>query len=161
MITVKVLEPDEQCSYREIDYRDQNGKLIHFILVDEDNRIFKSYLYEHREDGKTNSIALFGPDHITPLGVKEFHYDHLGRRSETIEYEISNGEKIQLNKLKFYCEGDTERCYKTVTYGRTEEPVYYTLYTYDEAGIAPIGTYNMNDEAVRKLEIDKEIERIF
>lgn len=155
MINAEIFEPDKHCPYRVIYYRDHNDQVIRHVWVDNDNRIVRDYLYEKRKDGQYNCVVVFGSDHISSIGVKEYIYDHLDRRNEVTQYELRDGKKIQIQKDKFFYEGETNRCYKVVVYGRTEEPVGYTLYTYDEAGIAPAGSYNMNNERIQKFNVER------
>ncbi|ASF48549.1 hypothetical protein [Methylovulum psychrotolerans] len=155
MISTEILEPNRHRSYKAIYYRDQNDKVIRHVWVDDDNRIIRDYLYERRKDGQCSCVVLFGPDYITPIGIQEIVYDNLDRRIEAIQYEVCDGKKIPIQKSIFYYEAEAERCYKVVVYSRAEEPVGYVLYTYDDAGVAPVGYYNMKDEPIRKFNLER------
>ncbi len=155
MISTEIFEPDEYCPHRIIYYRDQNDKVIRHVWVNDDNRIIRDYLYENRKDGQYSCVVLFGTDHITPIGIKEFFYDELDRIITNTQYEIIDGNKIQLVKFKFIYDGNDRRCYKTFVYGRAEEPLGYMLNTYDDAGIAPAGNFNMDGERIGKFNLER------
>jgi hypothetical protein len=155
VITVHINEPDKHCPYRSIYYRDSADRILRHIWVDTDNSIVRDYLYEKRSDGQSECVVLYGADHVTPLGVREFFYDSLGRIIENIQYEICGGQKLQIQKISYFYENSSNRCNKTMVYGRTDQPIGYTLYTYDDAGIAPIGNFNMNHERIGKFDLER------
>lgn len=155
MITIETFEPDKQVPYRVIEYRGHDDKMICRLWLDTDNRIARIYLHDRRSDRQPDCVVLFGADHANVLGIQEFIYDNLNRLSERIEYEVCDGKKIQIQKLKYYYDGESGRNNKTVLYGRTEEPVGYMLSTYDDAGIAPMGMYNMNHEPVDRFNLER------
>jgi hypothetical protein len=155
MIGVEVFEPNIVHPYKIIYFRNQKGKVIRHIWVDNDNRIIRDYLYERRPDEQIICVVLYGADHIKPLGVREIVYDALDRMIEDIQYEICDGKKIQIHKAKHCYEGDKGRCNKVLVYGRSNEPVGYTLYTYDDAGIAPVGNYDMNGQLLVKFDLER------
>ena len=155
MISTEVLEQDELHSYKVIHYRNQNNLIIRRAFIDKDNHIVKDYLYERRPDGQISCIVLYGSDYISVLGIREIIYDNLDRRLENTQYKILNNNKIQIQKVKYYYEREDNLCNKAVFYGRNDDPVGYALYTYDDAGIAPISNYNMNHERVRRFNLEQ------
>lgn len=68
----KYLNQTDYYPYRVIYYRDQNNKVLRRVLINNDNQIVRNYLYKKRKDGQQSCLVLFGSDHVTPLGVKEF-----------------------------------------------------------------------------------------
>ena len=155
MITVEVCEPNKHRPYKAIYYRDQKNVVMRHIWVDGNDHIVRDYLYERHPEGQISCVALFGADHTTLLGVQEFIYDELNRRREVVQYEIRDGEKTQLQKTKFCYENDSPCYHKVVVYGRTDEPIGYTLYTYDDAGVAPMGSFTMDGEPIRRFDVER------
>ena len=148
MITTEVFQPTNSDPYTTIYYRDGQDVATVSVILDKDNKLISKEISEYDDTGKLLTIVLYGSDHHTILGYREYDYDDLGREVGYRDYLVIHGEDKFLVKMRsVWIENDKLlHCYY---YRENNKPFVYEVFEHDEdCGMVTMGRFDMHGNKV-------------
>lgn len=148
MISLEIFEPDENCDFKCVYYRDSDDKVIRETQLDKNNNVIRDCLIEYGYGRLMVSMALIGQDNISMIAVRKYHYYEDSDLIKTVEeFKHEEGQEIRTQVAEYKYIDKTS----TVTiYDESNNPVGYELYGYrkNDDFMSLLGFFNMSNEEV-------------
>ena len=148
MITTEVFEATENDPYTTIYYRDSRDKATVIVVLDKNEKIVSKEISEYDDNGYLLTSVLYGSNHHTILGYREYDYDELKQEIGFRDYHVIDGENKFLVKTRsVWIERDKLlHCYY---YLEDNKPFVYEVFEHDEdCGMVTMGRFSMQDNEI-------------
>ncbi|MDO4896523.1 MAG: hypothetical protein Q3971_04085 [Moraxella sp.] len=147
----EILEYD---TYDKILYRNANEEAQRILVLDKNGNTIQDEIDEYI-DGKRVATIIFGADHVTIIGKREYTDD--GYKDYR---KVGNGlVLVRSEKSQWLI---PEQKVKSTVYDGRGEIVYYTIFEKhsDDIGMVPTGEFDKNDKPFTWAKPPKEVENL-